>query len=209
MVRTIVAILIVGLSGAYAAELRAGRTVRAEIPDLTAIPHELGAWTSTDLPINEAEAAVLAADTQIERLYRRPDGAQVFLVIAYFAQQQVNSQIHSPRHCVPGGGWTIQSIEPEDVQLGNLVQPTTRMEIGNSRREGDVDLYYWFSTQAGTITGEYALKWDLVKSSLTRRPTNAAFVRFHGLARDRDAIIQLMADLDAPIRETLGSVGLR
>jgi len=209
MVRTLVAILILGLTGAYAADLRANRGTHAAIPDLRQLPSEVGEWTSVDLPVDEKAAAVLAADVQLERHYRRSDGVVVYLVVAYFAEQQVNSQIHSPRHCVPGGGWTIQSIEGEDVPLDGTVQPTTRMRVRNARGADDVDLYYWFCTQAGTATGEYALKWDLVKSSLARAPTNAAFVRFHGPAENREAILELMSLLDRPLRGILGTVGLK
>ena len=71
------------------------------------------------------------------------------------------------------------------------------------------DIYYWFCTQGGTVTGEYSLKWDLVKNSLARRPTNAAFIRYNAQSADSSALRQVMTLLDAPIERILGEVGLQ
>jgi EpsI family protein len=209
MVRFIIAILILGLSGAYSAVLREGHPSKAAVPDLTQLPATIGDWVGIDLPPDPTEVAVLAADTQLERRYLRSDGAEAWLVVAYFSQQRVNSQIHSPVHCVPGEGWSIVSMNHVDIPLADGSQPATRMRVKNARRGGDLELYYWFGTQSGPITGDYALKWDLVKSSLVRVPTNAAFIRYHGKVQDREAILQLMSLLDRPLHQILGQVGLR
>ncbi len=149
---------------------------------------------------------MLAADVTLQRLYRHRDGRQVFLFLAYFKEQQVNSQIHSPRHCVPGGGWTVKGLEPARVDLPSGELSCSRMLI---ERDGHArQLVYWFRTRGGTVTGEYALKWDLIQNSIARRPTDAIFVRFSALDGDVDAMREIMRRLDAPLNAILAEAGL-
>jgi EpsI family protein len=205
--RAILVILIVGLTGIYAHRLSAERAYSEALPVLTEIPAAPEGWRSEDFPLTETVAAVLAADVTLQRRYVREDGSEVWLFVAYFAEQQVNSQIHSPRHCVPGSGWTIVSTGQETLELPSGPKQATHMEI--SRQGRSQDMYYWFRTRGGVVTGEYSLKWDLVVNSLARRPTDAAFIRYSASREDRGALDDLMAQLDGPLTRTLGAVGLR
>jgi EpsI family protein len=207
VIRQIIAILIVGLGGIYAAELRSGRSVAGGLPALEELPREIGAWRSEDFETSDQTARVLAADVTLQRRYHRGDGRDIWVFVAYFAQQQVNSQIHSPRNCLPGGGWRVRTIEEEAFELNGRVQRATRMRIARDDRSQDV--LYWFCTQGGTVVGEYALKWDLVKNSLARRPTNAAFVRYNAQTPDSSAVHEIMEYLDPALDQILGEVGLR
>jgi len=38
-------------------------------------------------------------------------------------------------------------------------------------------MYYWFETRSGSLTSEFALKFNLFLNALFMRPTDAAFVR--------------------------------
>ena len=157
--------------------------------------------------MDERTAGVLDADATLSRRYWRRDGTEVWLFVAYFAEQQVNSQIHSPRNCLPGAGWNVASLEQETLDLGGRPQPASRLRM--RRQQVQQDVVYWFRTQGGTVSGEYALKWDLVKNSLAGRPTNAAFIRYSALSADSVALHEVMTLLDAPLSQVLGEVGLR
>ncbi len=164
-------------------------------------------WSSDDLTSDEDVAKVLAADATVNRCYRRTDGAKVWVFAAYFAQQQVNSQIHSPRNCVPGGGWKVQSVARESIPVGGTMQPAVRMLISRGGLREEV--LYWFRSGGGTFTGEYAFKWDLVRCSLARRPTNAVFVRYNAETADSTATRELMALLQPHFDTIYRDVGLR
>jgi EpsI family protein len=71
------------------------------------------------------------------------------------------------------------------------------------------EMLYWFRTRGGTMTGEYALKWDLLRNSLLGRPTNAVFVRFSAIESDADAMRDLLARLDEPMGRVLAEVGIQ
>ena len=206
-IRALIVVLLVAVSGAYARELATHRSYAAALPTLAGLPTSVAGWYSEEIPMTKTVAAVLDADVAVQRVYRRADGAEVNLFVAYFAQQQVNSQIHSPRQCVPGMGYGIVSIEKQPLQCAGGVVAVTRMLI--RRNEHMQEMVYWFRTRSGTVNGEYALKWDLVKNSLARRPTDAVFVRYLAPIENADDMRELMSQLDAPLNSILAEVGLR
>ncbi len=175
-------------------------------PALNVIPLEVAGWHGETLPVDAATSAVLDADVTLKRVYTRADGTAVGVFVAYFAEQQVNSQIHSPRNCLPGAGWKVRRISQETISLPRGPQPVTRMLVARSRSE--LEVLYWFRTRGGDLSGEYAVKWDLVKNSLARRRTDAAFIRFDGMLADSAAVRDLMALLGPEVRAVLGEVGL-
>jgi EpsI family protein len=205
-IRTLIlAVALIG-AGLYAHDLAASRAFTREVPDLARIPTAFDGWQSEDYPMSESIAEVLAADVTLERRYFNAAGEEVTLFIAYFAEQAVNAQIHSPRHCIPGAGWNITSLTPEAVETPSGAHPAALMTL--ARQADRRELLYWFRTRGGVVTGEYALKWDLVKNSLARRPTDAAFIRFDARVQDAGAMRAVIARLEPAIQEALGTVGL-
>jgi EpsI family protein len=173
---------------------------------LERVPVEISGWRSASLPTDDKTAAILDADVTLKRSYERGDGTSVGLFVAYFAQQQVNSQIHSPRNCLPGAGWKVRRIREEVVPVNGGPQPVTCMVMAHAGAEQEV--LYWFRTRTGDITGEYAMKWDLVKNSLARRRTDAVLIRYDGSHADSSAIRDLMGLLNPRIRTVLAGIGM-
>jgi len=205
--RGVVAILVLAASGLFAAQLRDGRAPDVPAPDFDRLPRAIGVWRADAFPTSALAEDVLAADQTLHLRFQHPQGAVVWFFLAYFARQQVNSQIHSPRNCLPGGGWTTRAVEQRRIGWGATPQPMTHMHIA---RDGVAqDVFYWFQTQSGPLAGEYAVKWDLVRNSLAGRPTNAAFVRFNALTADADALHELMALLHPALEDIFAQVGLQ
>lgn len=167
----------------------------------------MNGWRSGEFTSSQTVTEILAADAQINRRYQRNDGVYVWLSVAYFAKQQVNSQIHSPPNCLRGSGWSLNDIKEVTIRFDGGENPAKRMLISKQERRQEV--LYCFRTQSGTIADEYALKWDLMKSSILRRPTNAAFVRYNFDPAESDAAMELISALQPHLDEILGEVGLR
>ena len=207
VVRGLLVILLVAASGAYAYQLNTQRSPVEGLPALEELPKSFAdGWASTDRALADDVAAVLAADLTLHRFFQNRSGAQVAMFIAYFKEQQVNSQIHSPRQCVPGGGWTVMSLEQTTLDLPSGPLSASRMDI--QRQGNHSQIVYWFRTRGGTVTGEYSLKWDLIRNSIARRPTDAVFVRFSATAEDADAMHEMIRRLDQPLNAVLSEVGL-
>jgi EpsI family protein len=168
---------IVVLTGILVNLLRYSEVKPQSRPHLSAIPLQLDDWQGEELRFDEATYEVLKADESLLAFFKSPQG-QVWLFIAYFESQKYGSQIHSPKHCLPGSGWKILKKEKAKTNLvslrGNKLE-MNRFVIsdGNSQEL----MLYWFVTRSGIITNEFSLKMDSVFNSLRRRPTDAAFVR--------------------------------
>ena len=141
------------------------------IADLRRIPLNFGRVIGIEDQIDAKTLDVLQASQTLNRLYYE-DEHKYWLFVGYFAQQRFGSQIHSPRHCYPGSGWTILDAGRGDQMpggAGNLL-----IQKNKDRRI----VYYQYITRGGGTTSEYRLKWELIKNSLIGRPLDAAFVRF-------------------------------
>ena len=206
-IRILILVVVLVIAGIYARVLAASRVVATGLPRLEAVPAAFPGWTSQVVPLSEKEAGVLAADVTVQRYYQREDGASVWLFLAYFADQQVNSQIHSPRQCVPGSGWNVLGVDDDAVDLAQGRSPATCMRLQRSGAP-EQRMLYWFRTRSGTVTGEYALKWDLMRNSLARRPTDAVFIRYIAEVQDEAAMRSLVLTLDPFVHSLLAEVGL-
>ncbi|MDH3892893.1 MAG: EpsI family protein [candidate division Zixibacteria bacterium] len=166
-------ILVGGIFGNY---LRFVRQSPDRPPTFDSIPLETSDYYGQERRLPEFNYEVLQADTTTLRLYRDLSGTYYWLFVAYFASQEYGSQMHSPRQCLPGGGWRIRDHQPFTIQLQSGENRTiNRLVI--AQQNSQQLMYYWYETRGGALTGEYAVKWDLAVNSLLLRPTDAAFVR--------------------------------
>jgi EpsI family protein len=168
------ALLIVG--GVFGNYLRYIEQTPDHPPDFAKIPYELDGYRGEEERFAETSYEILKADTTTLRHYVDSVDHQYWLFIAYFSSQKYGSQIHSPKHCLPGGGWKIISLEPYRLELPHeKSRNINRLLIAEGDRKQL--MFYWFETRGGAIRNEFALKWDLVVNSLLLRPTDAAIVR--------------------------------
>jgi len=97
---------------------------------------------------------------------------------AWYEEQRKGTSIHSPKTCLPGGGWVIQShtikpIESIDAYGKPLNVNRVVMQMGEHQQL----VYYWFQGRGRNITNEYLAKWYIFWDSLTRNRTDGALVR--------------------------------
>jgi EpsI family protein len=149
----------------------AGKTVTIE-----KMPLSVGAWIGKpdSLPLETRE--LLNPDELFSASYISPSGSRVQLFIDYFLPENTAGAIHSPRNCLPGSGWIIVGTEPRIIRLGEKLIAASRMNLamGDSRDVMD----FWYISRYGETASDYRLKFYIMISSLTLRPTDKAFVRF-------------------------------
>lgn len=148
---------------------------RSEFIDFP-IEHE--GWTGR---LDKLEGDVLdilqLSDYHIANYYQ-DDNAPVNFYVAWYQEQRKGASIHSPKSCLPGGGWQIKThtIETVDgIERGgqSLAVNRVNMQMGNSNQL----VYYWFEGRSRNITNEYMAKWFIFWDSLTRQRTDGALVR--------------------------------
>ncbi|MGH9354954.1 MAG: exosortase C-terminal domain/associated protein EpsI [Terriglobia bacterium] len=144
--------------------------------DVTSFPSRLGPWEGTTLTIPAGDLAILGPGEFVERTYR--DGAKpmVDLFLAYFPSQRTGDTIHSPKHCLPGSGWT--PVETSVISIpwehGKVVRANYYvLQLGSSREI----VIYWFQSQGRTEASEYWAKLYLLADALRTNRTDGALIR--------------------------------
>jgi EpsI family protein len=174
--KALVAVLVLVLLGGFGTYLKSHQIRPERGPDFGKIPFETAAYLGTEHRFEDYEYEVLKADTSTLRMYREESGDVFWLFIAYFSSQKYGSQIHSPKHCLPGGGYRIVSNEPYTIDLGSGGSITVNRLLIVSQRRQELMLY-WFETRTGVIANEFGLKLDLMKNAVRLLPTDAAICR--------------------------------
>ena len=172
-------------SSAYALSSRTEPTL--ERSRFVFFPNQLGEWTSQTSFLEPRIEHKLGLDDYIVADFRSTDARPINLYIAYYASQRKGFAPHSPRVCIPGGGWVITEFSRpnfSDRQTG-LEFPLNRVII--ARGQTKLLVYYWFEQRGRRIANEYENKWYLFRDALTQNRTDGSLVRLTTvITRDED-----------------------
>jgi exosortase D (VPLPA-CTERM-specific) len=185
--------------------------VRPERADFAEFPLRIGAWQGRRQSLEAVYLDTLKMDDYVlaDFVRRADDGAApapldapVNLYIAYYASQRTGQAAHSPRSCLPGGGWRILDFSQHEVagvrgDGAPLRVNRALVQYGSQRQL----VYYWFQERGRDITNEYAVKWYLLEDALLRNRTDGALVRLVTPLRDNEPA----AAADARLAQFTGS----
>jgi exosortase D (VPLPA-CTERM-specific) len=172
---------------------------------LTEFPLEIGDWRGRTQAMEETYLDALKLDDYILANYSQNAGQSLNLYVAWYNSQRKGEAIHSPRSCIPGGGWLMQGFgryEVPDVAVdGRPLQVNrTMIQLGNQRQL----VYYWFQQRGRVLTNELVVKWYIFWDALLRHRTDGALVRLvvpippTGSEADADRKLTAFAALIAP-----------
>ncbi len=109
--------------------------------------------------------------------YSTAGSPPVNFYVAYYESQRKGISPHSPRVCVPGGGWSITDIERVTIKLDDNIG---RVKVNRAIIQNGLSkqlVYYWFKQRGRDIANEYWMKWYLLSDSLTKSRTDGSLVR--------------------------------
>jgi exosortase D (VPLPA-CTERM-specific) len=122
----------------------------------------------------------------------RQDGnpRPVNFYMAYYASQRKGASVHSPRSCIPGGGWQIKSLTQQALPFSPVgsTEPLSVNRLIIQKGEVRQLVYYWFQQRERIITNEYAAKWYIFWDSLTKNRTDGALVRVTSIVGEGEDI---------------------
>jgi exosortase D (VPLPA-CTERM-specific) len=147
---------------------------RSEFVDF---PSTLGEQAGSRDTLEQVFLDALHLDDYLLMNYRDVEGLPVNFYVAYYRSQRNGLSVHSPRLCLPGGGWKIGKFERYSLPGvdGRTSWPVNRVLI---ERGGQKQLvYYWFRERGRRLTNEYSVRWYLFWDALTRNRTDGALVR--------------------------------
>lgn len=111
--------------------------------------------------------------------YKTAGSRPINLYIAYYdVQAEGAGTIHSPRSCLPGSGWQINSLQQETLSGVTLSGvPLTVNKALISKGNNQVLVYYWMQQRGRIITSEWMAKWWIFWDRITRQRSDGALVR--------------------------------
>ena len=140
-------------------------------------PNHLATWKGEDQRFTARIEEKLGVSDYISKLYSDGSGRLIHMYVGYYASQQHGETIHSPKNCLPGNGWYIAERETAIVN----VAPYHPFEVNSYTVENGIDrqvVLYWYQQAGGRlITNEYLGRVHLVVDALTKKRSDAAFIR--------------------------------
>jgi EpsI family protein len=124
-------------------------------------------------PIDGEFLDVLGAREVSFRTYRGGGDKPVWVFLGYFDRQKEGSQVHSPKHCYPGSGWSI--LEDGKVEAPWGTDRVKRLVVSNGSEKRLV--YYWFQTADRILNDVLELKYYLTQRALVRHSQDVVFAR--------------------------------
>ena len=148
-----------------------------ERSQFVSFPLEMGDWKGEQENLRQIVSDKLALTDYVLNNYVKPDAPPVNLYVAYYESQRKGVSPHSPRVCVPGGGWSITDIERVMIEVDGKDKAieVNRAIIQNGLHRQLV--YYWFKQRGRDIANVYWMKWYLLSDSLTMSRTDGSLVR--------------------------------
>jgi exosortase D (VPLPA-CTERM-specific) len=145
---------------------------------LVQFPLWLDEWRGQNVKLDPEIVRVLRVDDYFNANFVRPHNSVdlVNLYIAFYRSQRKGASVHSPRSCIPAGGWEIESVETVEIDgLAGGTLKANRVAIGKGAVRQIV--YYWFEQRGRTLTDEYLVKWYILRDAVLSNRTDGALIR--------------------------------
>lgn len=146
----------------------------------THFPLTLNSWTGHEGALEKDIIGTLKFTDYIIADYQTSnDSIPVNFYTAWYESQKKGASIHSPRSCIPGGGWRIESLDQRNVTDVSRANGEPLRVNRALIRKGDTAnvVYYWFEGRGRDITNEYMAKWYIFWDSLTLSRSDGALMR--------------------------------
>lgn len=188
------------------------------------LPLQLEGWAGRDLKMDAQVLDLLKLTDYTMRAYVPPaagengeagayegqlrqSAAPVWLYVGYYGSQRTGSTYHSPKNCLPGGGWTFKSSE----DLTGVIPGRPKAAINRVVIEKGFDkqlILYWYQDRGRVLASEYDAKAYLIWDAMTKNRTDGALVRISTpiVGSEEDAYRHALAFLQAawpPLHEHL------
>jgi EpsI family protein len=141
-------------------------------------PKQIGEWAGKEYHFEAKIYKILGVDDSFLGSYRTSDGRQVDLYIGFYQSQREGDLIHSPKNCMPGGGWNIVHTSIEEITTPGT-NPENNKVIKLMLQKGAQKqvVLYWFQSRGRIINSEYMQKIYLVVDSIIHHRTDGSFIR--------------------------------
>ena len=146
---------------------------------LTSFPEQIGDYRLTNSFQSSAGVVkLLGVDDYIDYNYVSQSGIPVNFYVGFYTSVGVGGSYHSPKNCLPGGGWGLDTVKTVKLRAGiegKKQSTVTEMLIRNGDHYQVV--LYWYQNRGRIIASEYWEKIYLVMDALLKGRRDGSFVR--------------------------------
>ena len=172
--RSLAPALVLGVGCLMLLSVQSQRSLALPAP-LSTLPAPVPGYTHTDVVIGEDEARVAGMTSYVNRVFSK-DGQEVYgLYVGFYDSQSQGKTVHSPKNCLPGGGWEAMDSGTRTIATSSGEATVNRYVISDQRNTAVV--YYWYQGRGRVANNEYLVKWDLLRDAALDRRTDEALVR--------------------------------
>ena len=172
-----VALLATGATFTVAVDTQ--RTLALQAPLGEVMPATIGDMPGRDVVISDAELEVAGVSEYLMRNYHASadtaDRSWVSVYVGYYDRQTQGRTIHSPKNCLPGGGWEPLASRRETLATALGPVPVNRYLLRNGDQYALV--LYWYQGRGRVEANEYVVKWDLLRDAALRQRSEEALGR--------------------------------
>lgn len=141
-------------------------------------PMQVQQWQGRAFPLEKEYIDTLRFDDYVLADYRAGGGSPVNFYVAYYRSQRKGQSAHSPRTCIPGGGWEITSLQTAEVPTDDAAAAPLQVNRAVIQKaDAKQIVYYWFKQRDRVVANEYLVKFFLVWDALAKRRTDGALIR--------------------------------
>jgi EpsI family protein len=161
-------------------------------------PMQVQQWQGSTFPLEKEYIETLKFDDYLLADYRGAEGTPLNFYVAYYGSQRKGQSAHSPRTCIPGGGWEITSLRTVEVPVND--ETTTGLQVNRlviQKADAKQIVYYWFKQRDRVLTNEYLVKLFLLWDALAKQRTDGALIRLTASVRpghDEEEADRVLAD---------------
>lgn len=146
---------------------------------LGGFPAAIGQYALSDSLQSSADVIeMLGVDDYIQYNYHSDGRSPINLYVGFYKSVGVGGGYHSPKNCLPGGGWGIDTVQEVTLNTGiegSSTARVTKMLIRNGDQYQVV--YYWYQNRGRIIASEYWEKVYLVLDAIFKRRRDGTFIR--------------------------------
>ena len=143
------------------------------------VPLEMAGFSGRNVRLSDAELRAAGVSDYLMRTYEREttdDAGPWFSVyIGYYDRQTQGRTIHSPKNCLPGGGWEPLSSRLEQLTIRMSVVPVNRYVL--QKGAAYTLVLYWYQGRGRVEANEYVVKWNLLRDAALHQRSEEALVR--------------------------------
>jgi EpsI family protein len=167
-----------GILGLLSGTLIASHLFSSPAPEslqrpLASIGSEIAGWRMI-LPAEHLDPRQFTAMSYLARTYIK-NGEELALLVGFYDSHQGAVSVHTPKNCLPGGGWEIWKSRAATLTFDGRPAIINQYQI--YRMDRRMTVLYWYQSRNRVNANEYLAKFMLVRDALLEGRTSGSFVR--------------------------------